>query len=70
MSLLPGRTLYKDPNVVRPNDMSSVTTHMVTRARPATEVRQRAMQTPRPTKTSTVMIGRYTWSPAGKRSLS
>ena len=55
---------------MRPNDMTSVTTHMVTRARPATEVRQRAMQTPRPTKTSTVMIGKKTWSPAGKRSLS
>ncbi len=43
---------------MRPNDMTSVTTHMATRARPATEVRQRAMHTPMPTKTSTVTIGK------------
>ena len=59
MSLLPGTMSYSDPNVVRPNDMSSVTTQMTSRARPARKERQRAMHTPMPTATNTVMTGSH-----------
>ena len=45
MSLLPGTMRYREPNVVRPNVMSRVTTQMLTSARPATLERQRATHT-------------------------
>ena len=57
MSLLPGTMRYREPNVVRPNVMSRVTTQMLTSARPATLVRQRATHTARPTPTRIVTTG-------------
>ena len=44
-------------HVVRPNVIKSVTTKMVTSARPATKVRQRTRQTTIPTATKIVMTG-------------
>ena len=57
MSLLPGRIAYRPPNVVRPNVMTSVTTQITRRARPAGNERQRAMQKPIPTATRIVTMG-------------
>ncbi len=57
MSLLPGTTRYSDPKVVRPNVMSSVTTQMLTRARPATLVRQCQVHAAMPTPTRRVTTG-------------
>ena len=80
MSLLPGTTSTSDPNVVRPNDRSSVTTQRATRARPATAVPASARCDAEADAANTVTTGQppvvESWpvtsqpAPGGRRSRS